>query len=456
MPAVEFDLAAVGYGETEMILEGTADSFLQVGQRGADGKWSARVGSTARYATRVIIRHPLEAQRCSGAFIVEWLNVSSGSDVSPDWTYLHRHIMRQGHVWAGVSAQRVGVEGGGILQGDHLKQAAPERYNALSHPGDAWAFDIFSDAGRMLRSTTGYSWPTPTYMLATGHSQSAAFLSTYINAIDPTARVYDGFLIHGWGGSGPRLDGFLTGGRGTDPERARRNLVANPAAIRNDARVPVVLLQSETDTLLMPSDRVREADSSNLRVWEIAGTAHGDSYLMSGGRDDGRLSAAALADIFAATSQPTIGALTLPEREVPINGAPQHHYVAHAALECLSRWAVGGSPPPHAPRLVHPLRQDNMGIAVGGIRTPWVEVPTATMSGAEGHALGTTRPFSDEVLHRLYPGGGEEYLIAFRTSLDSTITEGFLLEEDRTEILGLAVAALPAALRMPDNAVPLT
>jgi hypothetical protein len=54
------------------------------------------------------------------------------------------------------------------------------------------------------------------------------------------------------------LDGFSVGGRGTDPEVAKRNLISNPAFIRDDARVPVLLLQSETDVFLMDPDRGRE------------------------------------------------------------------------------------------------------------------------------------------------------------------------------------------------------
>jgi hypothetical protein len=33
------------------------------------------------------------------------------------------------------------------------------------------------------------------------------------------------------------------------------------------------------------------------------------------------------------------------------NSAPQHHYVAQAAIEQLRRWAGNGTPPPAAPRL---------------------------------------------------------------------------------------------------------
>ncbi|MER7922824.1 alpha/beta hydrolase domain-containing protein [Streptomyces sp. NPDC096057] len=40
----------------------------------------------------------------------------------------HREIIRQGHLWVGVSARRVGVEGGLLPESTHLKVTDPERY----------------------------------------------------------------------------------------------------------------------------------------------------------------------------------------------------------------------------------------------------------------------------------------------------------------------------------------
>ncbi len=51
----------------------------------------------------------------NGTVVVEWLNVSGGGDGSPDWFFLHRHLMREGVAWVGVSAQKAGIDGGGVL-----------------------------------------------------------------------------------------------------------------------------------------------------------------------------------------------------------------------------------------------------------------------------------------------------------------------------------------------------
>jgi len=76
----------------------------------------------------------------------------------------------------------------------------------------------------------------------------------------------------------------------------------------------------------------------------------------------------------------------------PINFGPQHHYVVEAALWSLDRWIRTGRAAPKADRIK--LTQigresdpptivlDSNGAAEGGIRTPWMDVPTATLSGS--------------------------------------------------------------------------
>src|SRR4030095_5950610 len=88
-----------------------------------------------------------------------------------------------------------------------LKINDPERYGSLSHPGDSFSYDIFSPAGQAIRR--GDPDPLrglhPQSVVAAGESQSAGRLVTYVNAIDPVAQVYDGFLIHSRGGGSARL-----------------------------------------------------------------------------------------------------------------------------------------------------------------------------------------------------------------------------------------------------------
>jgi hypothetical protein len=365
---------------------------------------------------------------------------------------LHRHLIRRGHAWVGVTAQKAGIDGGGLVEGPHLKKAFPDRYRDLSHPGDAWSFDIYSQAGRALAADdgTGPLGPlTPTRILAIGESQSAAFLVTYINAVDAHAAVFDAFFVHGRAASGAALDGF----RLASPDNVDiASAVAEQPGekIRDDLRVPVLVLQSETDVALLGGGRAEQRDSERLRQWEIAGAAHADTYLViAGNSDDGSLAPQQLADLLG----PTAEVLGMPTGS-PINSGPQQHYVGQAALELLDVWAAGGAAPPAVPRLDlvaerNDCRRDEHGIARGGLRSPWVDVPAATLSGlgqtGEVFSIlfGTTTPFDASTLTALYPGGRDEYLARFTDALDDMIAAGFALEDDRDEILAVAGASYP-------------
>ncbi len=450
----DYDLATLGYTETEFSVEGTAVSYEPQGERGADGRWDVAPGPEAPFRTRFVVRRPADPDRFSGTAVVEWHNVSGGVDAAPDWGFFHRHLAARGHAWVGVSAQKVGIDGGGFVESIHLKLLAPERYGELDHPGDAWSFDIFGQVASLLRAP-GDENPlgglVPDRLIAAGESQSAACLVTYINAVDPHARLFDAFFVHGRPGAGVSIDGvFIPAARGVGMEETRRAISSRGERIREDARVPVLVLQSETDVILLGGGLAGQPDHEHVRVWEMAGAAHADTYTISAGRhDDGTLSPARLAELLRPTRDLIMGTT-----DSPINAGPQQHYVAQAALAHLARWAAGGEPPPPAARLEvdaagTAFRLDEHGLARGGIRTPWVDVPVAVLSGlgqgGESFAMlfGRTEPFDSATLSALYPGGEAEYLDRFTASLDATVAAGFLLADDRAEILAVAQASYP-------------
>jgi hypothetical protein len=410
----QFDLAKHGYVVEEFFLAGTARSSAD---------------EAADYRTRLVVCRPTHT--FSGTVVVEWLNVSGGGDGAPDWMFLHRHILRTGMAYVAVSAQKVGVEGGGRMGNalGGMKQTHPERYGSLSHPGDAYAFDIYSHAGQAVRTDPRLLGGSPARMLiSVGESQSAMFLVGYINRVDRLAQVYDAFLVHG---------------------RGARSEAADPIQA---PRVPTITVQSETDVIGMQGFRARCDDDATARLWEIAGAAHFDSWgLVVSGQDDGTLPVEQLAALGAATESPLGGSAE------PINSGPQQHYVLQAALAHLERWAAGGPPAPHAPLLSTTTDGDRVslvadvhGIAEGGIRTPWVDVPTAVLSGlgAKGEGFtglfGVTRAFDDQRLAELYPGGIDDYLERFTASARAARDDGFLLDDDLDEILALARIAWPA------------
>jgi len=447
-----YDLKSLGYGVEEFFLTGQALSYKTAGPTGADGRWAAAAGPSAPYVTRIVVVRP-EPARFNGTVVVEWLNVSGGRDAAPDWLYLHRELLRAGYAYIGVSAQKVGIEGGPALTaGEFLKKADPERYGPLAHPGDAFAFDIFSQAGAAARAGRVLGPLRPRRVLAVGESQSAVFLTTYVNAVDPLAKVYDGFLIHSRFGGAPSVEGARLIGAAPDP--------ATPASVRfrPDARVPVMTVIAETDLVgnqLSGYFGARQPDNDKLRVWEIAGAAHADNYVFGGGAiDSGQIPIEALAAAWKPTR--TVAGLTVDRF---INAGPQHHYVAMAALASLDSWVRTGKAPPRAEPLhasagaagaPPTLALDANGAALGGVRTPWVDVPTAKLSGLGnsggpfGFLLGTTEPFAAATLARLYPGGEADYLNAFDAALAKAIAAGFILKADQAEIRALAAALYPA------------
>jgi len=454
----DYDLAALGYEEAEYLVTGTASSYELKGERGEDGRWDVVPAAEAPFRTRIVVRRPSDPSRFSGVVIVEWHNVSAGLDAAPDWGFFHRAASAAGHVFVGVSAQKAGIDGGGIVEGIHLKLLDPGRYAQLEHPGDAWSFDIFTQVGKLLRLPADGNplrGLTAQRLIAAGESQSAACLVTYVNAIDPHTEVFDGYFVHGRPAAGLTIDGvFVRSARpGAGLPPSTEMLLSKGERIREDARVPVLVLQSETDVILLGGQKARQPDGDRVRLWEMAGAAHADTYTVSAGRhDDGSLSGERFAELLRPTTNLLIG-----QTETPVNAGPQQHYVAQAALDHLVRWVLEGVAPPTAPRLEVDdtgvdFHKDAQGNVLGGIRTPWVDVPVAVLSGlgqsGESFAFlfGQTSPFDEATLADLYPGGRAEYLERFEDSLDATIEAGFVRAEDRAEILAIAAASYPLRL----------
>lgn len=424
------DLATVGYEASEWFLSGTARSFEPRGSFEPDGRWTVAPGATADFRTRILVYRPIDAARASGTVVAEWLNVSGGLDAAPDWISLHTELIRSGHAWVGVSAQYVGVEGGAGPLGSgatSLKKVDPVRYGSLAHPGDSFSYDIFSQAGAALLRRDG---PDPLgglradRLVAVGESQSAFRMTTYVNAIDPVARLFDGFLVHSrGGGSAPIV-------------QAPVGEVAMPTSvrIRDDVRVPVLTFQTETDLLGLRFLPDRQSDGPLFRLWEVAGTAHADVYTLYVGFSDTGDSPEAAAIVVNA--EPIPGIIRC---NSPVNSGPSH-FVLKAGFAALDRWIRTGEAPSNAPRIAvsgspAAIERDRFGNAKGGIRTPHLDVPIATLSG-EGQAggafcglFGTTVPFDGATLRELYASEAD-YAAKVREAAARGAADGWILPAD--------------------------
>lgn len=448
-----YDLAGMGYQVDEFTAAGKATRYALKRPATIDGKLDAVIDGTADYATRYVVVRPSDPRKFNGTVLVEWLNVTAGQDTPADWMVAHREILRRGFAYVAISAQKVGIEPGQSVMGMGLplKKANPARYGSLSHPGDAFSYDIFSQAGRALkaRGSSGLLGDlAPRRVIGIGESQSAAYLVTYVDAVDPLAKVYDGFLVHSRFGSGSSLGN----NRGIDSKAAPNPQYDMPAQMRfrSDMRVPLLSLVTETDlngSRLTGYAGSRAPDGNHLRVWELAGAAHADGYLFGGAfMDDGKRSAAELAKIFVPTANAPGAKLAL-----PYNSGQPHHYVLQAAVRGIDSWLRSGKAPASTPIVATKPDGDKWGfitdangIAKGGVRTPWTNVPTMRLSGIGnsggfiGMLVGVGEPFDAAKLAALYPGGKAQYLKRFTASLDAAIAKGHLLSDDRQEILDIA------------------
>lgn len=418
LSAHPLDLTPNGYLEEEFFASGTATAFSATSSP-SNGRWSIRPASSAPYRTRILVRRPIDPSRFRGTVVVEWMNVSAGES-APDWDYLNPLLMRAGDAYVAVSAQSLGVDGGTPILGSAasggssgLVGSEPARYGSLHHPGDQYALDLFAQIGRALRvePRSALGGLHPVHVVATGESQSAFYLTTFADALQPVAHTFDGLFIHSRGGAGAPLNGGSITARGG---------VAD-LRIRTDLAIPVFMFETQTDVVELGYASARQPDTAHIRAWEVAGTSHADAYLVG-----------SAAGVLGCTS--------------PVNDGPQHT-VVQAAFAAFGRWVDQGTPPPSPMpfRLVSTtpaeLALDPYGNVIGGVRTPSVDVPVSTLSGAAPAGttalcslFGSTNTFSPAMLVSLYHNKGS-YLSRYTASLDRSIHQGFILPADRAALL---------------------
>jgi len=409
-------IEGTGYVEEEYFLEGQAIAYEADGPLAADGEWTLTPGGSAPYRTRVLVRYPEDPEVFDGNVFVEWFNVTGGIDVDVAFGLGYPAIVDSGSAYVGVSAQAVGVEGGGpgieipgVEQVPALKEYDPERYGDLDHPGDQYSYDIFSQAAQVLRRPGDLNvlgGLEPENLIAFGESQSASRLITYVNGVHGLADIYDGFLIHGRSDSAAPLNDQVT------PD--------GPTLIRGDLTDPVFQFEAETD-VGRGFWEARQPDTESLRTWEVAGTAHADQGILD--------YTAGLAEEFE---------FDMSQQCPAINDGPQAD-VLSAAFDALRAWIVDGTPAPEAEPIQDEdgvIQRDDLGIALGGIRTPPVDAPTRRLSGDPVpdtsvicSLFGDVEPFTPAQLEELYPTH-DDYVAAVTESADAAVEAGFLRQAE--------------------------
>ncbi|MDT7838576.1 alpha/beta hydrolase domain-containing protein [Aquabacterium sp. OR-4] len=423
----------LGYVEQEFRIEGTAARYRLADRfdsrsttPAGDAQW---VDAGHAYATRLLVRRPREATRCSGVVVVEWLNVSAGQDIDFMFAASRELLLREGHVWVGASVQRVGVE--------RLVQWQPARYAGLSvaaevadpldgsvlDPADAFigaaggdvlCWDIFSQIARLLRAPAAAALglaPART-VIAAGESQSAVRLGRYHDSIQPLSGAFDGFLLYD------------------------RGPMARP---RDDVAAPLIGIG--TEFYAEYTGTVAPADGPKQRWWELAGASHVSLAEMAGYVDPQVLrDATQCADGQPLTLTAQL-ARSAPQRRHPLWSRVPNGDLVKAALRALLCWIHEGRAPAATPRLVLDgqgrLVRDADGQVAGGVRHAGYEVPCATNVGVDEQGVrlaGYHQDFDREAMRRRY-GSAAGYVARVGQAVQANLAQGTLLPEEAVRVI---------------------
>lgn len=381
------NLAKVGYTEKEYLVSGHSNVY----------SWPASGPATintanAPYTTRVLVRMPSSQKKFSGNVVVEMLNPSNLFDLNIGWAVAHNQMIKNGDVWVGVTAKPIAI--------DALKTFDPKRYASLSFANplplssaancmtvasdsqrtteNGLIWDIYTQVGAWLKSgvasnplTYGTAGTRVQHAYGFGYSQTGGYLVDYINAIHPLVVKSDGK---------PMYDAYIVAVAGGAFAGAYPLNQCEPAPPATDARrqfsnvgVPIMRMMSTSDYLLGIGSRRPDSDvpSDRYRHYEMAGAAHATP--------DELVYSAAPADILKAN------------RAVPpasCNEGPRSRFPSSiffdAALRNLDWWVRYNIAPPHAQPITvangAPVL-DKFGNVQGGLRSPFLDVPTSTWFG---------------------------------------------------------------------------
>jgi hypothetical protein len=437
------NLSRYGYVEEEFFASGNANVY----DWPAPGPLVVRTAD-APYTTRVLVRRPANGRKFSGNVIVEFLNPSNLLDLNIGWALSGKHFMSKGDVWVGITSKPISVVS--------LKTFNPTRYAALSFAnplplsdsrncpvtGDTsretengLVWDIYAQVGMWLKSqaasnplrlAAGFAVKN---LYGFGYSQSGGFLYTYINGRHPLdvqqngVPIYDAYVVAVAGG------GFVGI---TRPHQCAPNPALTDARRQfNNVGVPIVHIMSQSDYLSGLTARRPDSDVfiDRYRHYEMTGAGHATP--------DELYYSAAPADIIAAgRAVPPLSCNEGPRSRFP----SRIHF--NAVWQNLDLWVRRGTPPPSAsPMLVENGQgvPDAFGNIVGGLRSPYVDVPTSRWNGSSTGAsfcfiAGHEVPFDATRLQQLYGNKGQ-YVQRVNASVKRLVAERFLTPADAVEVM---------------------
>lgn len=442
------DLPRAGYVEEEFFVTGRANVY--------DWAQDARLTvkhSGAPYTTRILVRRPAAPSRFSGNVIVEIANAARRFDFNFTWGVSHNHFIENGDAFVVVTIAQANLEA--------LKVFDPARYAPLSMANpvsdetcaaggraggapqtstfeEGLQWDILSQLGALLKSAPSAGPLTGFAVQRVYMTAYDGVLATYVAAIHPNARL---------AGGGPVYNGYM---QHRHPGLARIRRCA-PAPSADDPRqtlrsldVPLIRIIPETDVLALYRFRREDSDAPNdrYRLYEVAGGAHADGAFYPF-----QPSVADLKKVGSA--YPYLAAWPFHnqcEPEMLLMKTPINTYVLDAAFANLTSWVRDGVAPPRAARISVEnggtpqarVARDQFGNAIGGVRTPYLDVPIATYhTTTKGETfcpeLGRAEPFTWARLASVH-GTPRNYVTKVEQSVDRLVRERWLTESDGKRI----------------------
>jgi hypothetical protein len=438
---VRYDVTQFGYQEHEYFFAGTAQTYPPA------------AAARAPYRSRMIAWTPTDPARFNGTTIVEWAEVSDFGqfELTVELNYQSPMLESSGYAFVLVSAEEGGVcdRSATGCTPTSLQGADPARYGSLDHPGDAYSFDIFSQAMQAIKYPRGIAplGKLKTRILIAEGFQNSADKWFPNGAPDTLASGPLGIY-------GP-LNAYLANGADDDARLADAFLIDAAAPKTEPARYRVPTLHHLDESAIR---RAPVNDRPNHVTWEVAGAPHTDRWggghisLPSNNPPPKRTRAEELArrdklDDYGQLPDP--GAATCAPGPSTGNLFPRR-FTLNAALLALRQWARTGDPAPSAPRIerlgpipdspTKKLNRDLDGNAIGGLRAPIIQVPVATYNGEACVSAGTTIPLPSARLAQLYPTH-ESYVLQLLAATNDAVASRFLLCDDAATIMRKASAS---------------
>jgi len=436
------DLKKKGYVEEEFIVSGTANVYDWT----ADGAVTAKTANVP-YGTRILVRRPASSANFSGNVVVELLNAVRRVDWAWMWGYTQDSLIERGDAWVGITMPAAAQS---------LKTFNGSRYAALTFanpasvpcPGarggaaadeEGLRWDMISQVGALLKSSVAArplaGLRVQAVFLTTGQSPD---LITYINAIHARATV---------DGGKPVYDGYLIK-QPAAPSRINQCAAAPP---RGDARqtikgvnVPVIAIVAQGEVIAgLPFRKPDSEDpGTRFRLYEVAGASHIDWAAYTALPSFPDQSAAGIMP----QGDPTWPISARCEPDIRLDELPLMTYIFDVAFANLEQWVRKGTPPPRAPRVqvndeaaaTASIATDAAGNGIGGVRSPYVDVPTAaylTTSPGPGNCreFGHKVPMDSARLQALY-ASDKIYADKIAKSVDDLVKARWLTESSARRI----------------------